>query len=356
MRALRARLGAIFYDVPPFLWHLLRPGTERTRERPWVRIRNRHDRLLAEDGVPGVRCDWQWTSDLHVCKVFPAAGLALMRRAFRDWPIRLSDAPVVVGDPEVTFVLGHRGLERLPHLLMTLRSLAGQEGVAIEAIVVEQSAAPEIREAIPSWVRYIHTPIASPSVPYMRSWSLNVGARHARGRILVLHDNDMVMPRDYAREVVSRAGEGAEILDLKRFTFYLSAGHSQRILDAGRIVLDEPPEAVVQNLQGASIVATREAYEAIGGYDESFVGWGGEDNEMWERAATRRLSAHGYLPMLHLWHAPQREKAEGRAAEGLARQRSLSEIPVAERIERLRARAWGRIDSPEVGENHEWSG
>ncbi len=67
----------------------------------------------------------------------------------------------------------------------------------------------------------------------------------------------------------------------------------------------------MQNAEaGGSIALSRDAFHAIGGYDESFVGWGGEDNEFWERAQTRRVWPYGYLPFVHLWHAPQPEKLQ----------------------------------------------
>lgn len=94
-------------------------------------------------------------------------------------------------------------------------------------------------------------------------------------------------------------------------------------------------EAVVQNLEaGESLAITRDTYFAIGGFDESFTGWGGEDNEFWERAATRCLWPYGYLPFVHLWHAAQPDKhdAQRQTAELLEQ---LSAIPASQRIANL---------------------
>ncbi|HEX6097604.1 MAG TPA: galactosyltransferase-related protein [Thermoanaerobaculia bacterium] len=346
LRELRLRAGAAVYDWPRFEAALRGIGPYRRLPAPWIAIHNRSERITL-DGR-GARCEWLYTTDLHIAKVFPSAGARLMRRAFRDWPIALRDAPPPADAPAVTFIIGHRGLARLPHLLMTLRSIAGQTGVPVECIVVEQSAAKEIESALPPWVRYVHTPVDA-QYAYNRSWTLNVGARLARGEVLILHDNDMLSPARYAAETLARAREGWSFLELKRFTFYLGEEETDRVFASGEVRTDVPAN-VVQNLQGASIAVSKEAFAAIGGFDESFVGWGGEDNEFWERAETTgRVYGFGSLPFLHLWHAPQKGKLAGDEAPAVRRYFELRSIPPAERIRALTAREQGSLLRPAHG-------
>jgi len=93
---------------------------------------------------------------------------------------------------------------------------------------------------------------------------------------------------------------------------------------------------VVQNSPGGgSVAADKKAFGEIGRFDESFVGWGGEDNEFWERALTRRAYSFGYLPFIHLWHESQSEKPSAQAGGGAARFNELARIPAEERIRRL---------------------
>lgn len=351
----RQRLGAIVYDVP----RLLRCAATANG---WRRMRNRNERLSLAPWGGGIRCDWEYTRPLHVANVFPAAGRWLLRRALRTDPIRLQDRPeradaggvcangaatLLGGAPVVSFIIGHRGAERRALLATVLRSIAAQRDIAFECIVVEQDTAPTLTSRLPDWVRYTHTP-ASADLPYCRSWAFNVGAALARGELLILHDNDLLAPQHYAARAAALRAEGYEVINLKRFIFYLARATAEfpsGALDGRKL----PVEAVIENATGGGSVAiSRSAFEAIGGMDEDFVGWGGEDVEFWDRCRTRRVWEYGELPFIHLWHPPQAGK---RAVRGLgALTADLTErrlaASVETRIAELRARERGRPDRP----------
>jgi GT2 family glycosyltransferase len=180
-------------------------------------------------------------------------------------------------------------------------------------------------------------------MPYSRAWAFNVGARIARGEVIVLHDNDMLVAADYGRQIIERVRQSHEVINLKRFIFYVTASHSAKALSGEEYLTDCLSESVVQNLEGGgSIAITREAYFAIGGFDESFIGWGGEDNEFWERAQTRRVWPYGHLPFIHLWHPAQTDKFnQRRSTATLLEQRSA--ISPDARIAELTSREFGKL-------------
>jgi hypothetical protein len=79
--------------------------------------------------------------------------------------------------------------------------------------------------------------------------------------------------------------------------------------------------------------------------DESFVGWGGEDNEFWERAQTLRVWPYGYLPLLHLWHEAQPGTQQA-GNETAGHYQALAKLPAQARIEKLRAISSGEVGGP----------
>ena len=230
IRSLRRIVGTFMHDWPWFFWATC-TRSKNPRSVRWIRMRNRQDRLIpGADGI-GIQCDWEYTRPIHLCKVFPTTGRWLMKRALHDWPVRFSRSPdlLVAGKPDVSFVIGHRGLERLPQLLLTLESIAGQENVSFECIVVEQDSMPFVRDRLPAWVRYVYTPLSYCDMPYCRSWAFNVGVRAARGSLVILHDNDLLLPAAYAAEHVRWFQSGYEVINLKRFIFYIDQSSSALI-------------------------------------------------------------------------------------------------------------------------------
>lgn len=353
----RQKLGVILLDLPRYLWALRPPRKVGWARNPWTGVRNRRERLVWSDQGEGVLCAWRWTSQLHAPHVFPALGRFLLRAALRDCPIRLLSSGTLSAStvhPDITFLIGHRGRDRLPHLQWTLRSIAGQTGVSLECIVVEQDSEQTARDHLPGWVRYVHTPPPHEGMPYCRAWAFNAGARQARSPLLVLHDNDMVVPQNYAAELVRMHRRGYEIINLKRLIFYLSDNHTKELFAGHAFFASRLPDSITQNAQaGGSVAVDRTVYFAIGGMDEAFVGWGGEDNEFWERALTRRVWPFGYLPMIHLWHPPQAGKraVNGRGATTAELSDRRASISVHDRIEELCGRNFGdprQLDPPPV--------
>ena len=63
---LRQFLGALLYDGVRF---------ERHVRGRWELIRNRNETIAPHDA--GARCEWQFTSELHIANVFPSGAKAM---------------------------------------------------------------------------------------------------------------------------------------------------------------------------------------------------------------------------------------------------------------------------------------
>ncbi|TFH46826.1 MAG: hypothetical protein E4H01_09320 [Lysobacterales bacterium] len=159
----------------------------------------------------------------------------------------------------------------------------------------------------------------------------------------------MLVCEHYAKSILEYHRRGFEFINLKRFIFYLPKVHSEAVFESSRLRIDFTPVKVLQNSQsGGSVGVDREAFWSIGGFDERFVGWGGEDNELWERAQMRRVYPFSFLPMVHLWHAPQPDKYKRDEGNTLDLYRTLSHIPIPERVRALRDRTLGEMSGPKT--------
>ena len=338
----------------------------------WRRLRNRHERLTYDPRTGGYACNWADSSKLTLARVFPSVGQRLLRAALRERqtelvlhsrsaespPTERTDAADAAdagdaGDTnaiDVSFLIGLRGAGRLPQFVACVRSLLAQQG-RVEVVVVEQSDAPlrrQLEDALPPKVRIVRTP--GNGEGYNRSWALNVAARSARGRYVVVLDADMVLPQNLADEVVEVMDRGQlDAWSPVRYLFYLDPAQSA-VVQAGSGRIDPATlgaiATVAANLPNP-IAVRRDVYERLGGHDESFVGWGGEDDEFIDRLQTVRYSGAGRSVLLHLWHEsavaanPERNRR-------LLRERLATDVD--ERIAELAKRRWGRVDAPDKGE------
>lgn len=341
MATLRHHLGVVLLDLPSVLWHLSRKGG-------WARVHNRLDDVEPDPLGRGLRIRAPFSSRLHACDVYPSLGRALLRAAAREWPIMTADS---LGDcsstPDVSAVIAFRGSDRRGPLEAVLRTLAASQDVKTEVVIVEQSENHTLTD-LPPGPQCIHLPHPDGNTGWHKSWAYNVGARHARAEIMVFHDADIGVPAGYLREIVNRLGDGeAEVAVLQRLLFDLDQTTTRTVQQDWANLQTATVEAVRQNWTGGTIAIRREAFEAVGGFDEAFVDWSGEDTDFFDRATTRSSLLHGYIPFVHLWHPPQRGKA---AIKAMPVEHDLSmkrrSIPPAERIGELRERRWGQDTGP----------
>ncbi|MFN9631092.1 MAG: glycosyltransferase family 2 protein [Cyanobacteriota bacterium] len=306
-----------------------------------LRLRNRNERLAGGPGYQGYVCLWPFTSKLHAPQIIPCLGRRLLAISMANSEFQLKSDRPIDGKKQVSVIIGHRGMDRLPLLLSTLASIAGQEEIQLECLVVEQDREPLIKRYLPSWVRHIFLSTRTNSDVYNRSAAFNHGVMHARGEIILLHDNDMLVPIDYCSGIYRIIKSGYEAVNTKRFIFYLSQLHTERILNSFERVSDHAPDYIVQNLEaGGSMAITRKAYIQIGGMDEEFVGWGGEDIDFWRRCSVLNRWIWGYQPIIHLWHKsqPLKNKSDN---PNILRIRQLEDLGLDERIASLREKNFG---------------
>lgn len=286
------------------------PG-HQSDPRGWISICNRIETLTREEDETGVRCNWTWGSGLHAPRVLSRLGARLMQAALAEWPIKFARQPAVIAErPKLSFIFAHSGAERLPQLRQTIRSVFAQQDVPCEVVVVDQSEQPQLA-MLPAPVIYRHLSKEGVAPGWYKSWAYNVGARLATGSILVFQDGDVCAPAGYARELVSAIeGRGHGAASVQRLLFYLSQSDSQSVQKSDTFAPGIRPTLAFQNWKGGTIAIRKDAFTSIGGFDEGFVDWGGEDDEFYDRCAAVGHCRSGYLPFVHLWHPPQPDRKQ----------------------------------------------
>ena len=192
--------------------------------------------------------------------------------------------------------------ERHKNLMTTVRWLA-QEAPEVRLLIVEQDTHSRLSGTLPH-PNYQNFFAYNPH-GFNRSWGFNVGARMAQTQVMVFTDADLIVPGqlcpmiDACEHQCPIAKPYENVRDLSEAES--EALHQGRWNDvpAGR------PDALREKLMipGGMFAIRSDAFFHVGGWDERFVGWGGEDNALaikLERARVPMSVLSGTA--LHLYH------------------------------------------------------
>jgi hypothetical protein len=347
-RWLRDLPGVVLRDLPVY-WRAFAHSGPGHRSDPegWIALSNRAETLRRAGH--GYECEWTWGSELRAAAVLPRLARRMLAVSLAEWPIGFAERPKP-GAPQVSFIFAHGGRERLLQLRTTIRAVFAQT-LPCEVIVVDQSETP-LAADLPGEIRYRHLSKEGVAPGWYKSWAYNVGARIASAPILVFHDGDTLPPTAYAQEVLDTIdGRGFAAASIQRFLYYLNEWDSTQVQSEGAFAA-ATPTMVFQNWKGGTIAIRRDAFFATGGYDESFVNWGGEDDEFYDRLADIGHCRSGYLPFVHLWHRPQANKADAMALNAGIRLPNRLAMVRSQRIAELLQRQTGRFSGPGGVEDH----
>jgi hypothetical protein len=207
-----------------------------------------------------------------------------------------------------SYILTYRGGDT-PHRRRNLDAVLGwlARDTDFDVLVIEQDDAPRLDGPLAhpkAQVVFAHNP-----GPFNKSWGYNLGARLAPGAVLVFGDADVIV--------------GPAVVDAAR---YVLGGHRTAKPYRRLVDLDDVESARVaagdydfvpgrpgsgREAQGEHLVfaggvfaIARDAFHAIGQWDERFLGWGGEDDALTYCIERARLSGIELdtRPAVHLAH------------------------------------------------------
>jgi hypothetical protein len=231
------------------------------------------------------------------------------------------------GAPAVHVVIPFRdraGGLRTRNLLACLQALADQEGGPDHHVtVVETDSEPRSREVLEGVVdRYV---FARKDGLFNKAWAVNVGVVEAVGgasarddAYLCVLDADILVDRHFVARNAERLRTGGHGTHLPfRWSLSLDGPSTLRAIglrDGGAadvsdsvlrgLLLREPP--------GGCVWLRSHVFHAVGGFDERYEGWGGEDDDVVARLAAAAPLHRFDDALLHLDHPrPEMTRDDG---------------------------------------------
>jgi len=132
--------------------------------------------------------------------------------------------------------------------------------------------------------------------------AINVGLRHARGRYVLVASPESAFAGDAPRRALEAVADfpGGIATGRVAFARFRDVPFGRTYAEHFEAIAGAPATSILSYY--GSICAPRAAFEAIGGYDESFADWGGDDDDLRIRLemAGSTLLACDAVRLLHL--------------------------------------------------------
>ena len=160
----------------------------------------------------------------------------------------------------------------------------------------------------------------SPGKEFNRAAARNSGVFASKADIVVVTDADLFVPVSQISRAISEASkQSAQIRPFSEFG-HMGEMATRYFMDSGpytEITKDqfETLSVLWPGIHGGTFVMRRDLWLKVGGMDENFVGWGGEDNAFNIRCQSRLGSSltvlDGYA--LHMFHPYRRRMSRDNA-------------------------------------------
>jgi GT2 family glycosyltransferase len=255
----------------------------------------------------------------------------------------MSDEPASPGAIDTSILV--TTFRRPGHLALVLESIALQRRVPrdFEVVVADDGSGDETPEVVAAFAAQADFPVRFTTQPhegFRLALARNNAARLAAGRYFLFLDGDCILPRGHLAAHRERRRPGLALL-----------GHCARLTEATSRLL-VPENLSVTNLAGLVSAAEarslarrhrrarwhallrhstkprltggdfgvwRSDFERVNGFDERFIGWGQEDDDLGLRLRAAGVRLESVLDLtcsLHVWH-PTDPTATSRWRDGV---------------------------------------
>ena len=217
------------------------------------------------------------------------------------------------------------------HLALVLESIALQRGAGggLEVIVSDDGSTDGTASVVAAFAAHAAFPVRFTTRPhdgFRLAQVRNAAARLARGRYLLFLDGDCLLPPHHVAAHVARRRHGTALLGycarLPRGTSELLVPENLPHADVASLVPVSEQRALARRhgkawwhaalrhptkprLAGGDFGVWRHDFARVNGFDERFVGWGQEDDDLGLRLRADGVRLESILDRtcsLHVWH------------------------------------------------------
>lgn len=186
----------------------------------------------------------------------------------------------------------------------------------VSVVLSELSEEPDTEISLPDGVSRIHT---FSDGAFNKAQACNAGFLHTTDDVVAFVDADTVMDSRIFKAALRRLESRDEVI--RPFSSLVDLTLEETLSYFGTGLLPEPASTQRNDLRdgdviplcGGMVLMRRERFFSVGGYDERFQGWGGEDDAL-SFALIRTgatIMVMKEVPAFHLWHDRDYETRAG---------------------------------------------
>ena len=253
--------------------------------------------------------------------------------------------------PQVSVIVST--YQRPEHLRRSLFSLSLQQGVELpfEIVVTDDGSTDNTAEVVHRFAKSVDISVhfvTHEHRGFQAARCRNHGVRASSGSYLIFFDGDCIFPPDHLRQHLrarrrgmARTGDSYRLdrvtsgriddgaIRSGAFVYWTSRNERSRMRRRWlhELVYSSLGHACKPKVMAGNLAVWRSDFERINGFDEQFVGWGCEDDDLGDRlrqAGVCIAPIFGYTQGYHLWHPPHPSRPkkwrDGANVEYLSRQ------------------------------------
>lgn len=190
-----------------------------------------------------------------------------------------------------------------------------------ELLVIEQDREPHLDSS--AWSASARHVFLPNSGPFNKGWGMNTGARLAANDVLLFCDADLLLPLTALQTGENLARRRVAAVNPYDRLIELDEDETEALLraDPTQIAPDfDAPRARSERgnreqlpFCGGAFFMRRSMHRQLGGFDERYLGWGGEDDALSTKLlrSTSSVASLESRSAIHLWHARDYEHTFG---------------------------------------------